>query len=96
MWDRAYTVTTLTGAEEVIIDNRTARSPCCLSADLALLVVQPVSEVWRIIRGVEVGDIIDIPFAGKRTKDFAIAVALGLTASSVGSSVGTAEDLNSS
>jgi len=89
-------VTILTGAEEVLIDSVTAGSPCFLSTELALVVVQPVSEIWGIFRGVEVGDIIDIPLAMKGTKDLGIAVVLSLTASGVGSSIGATEDLNSS
>ena len=41
----AHMMTTLTGAVEVLIDSVTARSPCFLSADLGLSVVQPVSKV---------------------------------------------------
>ena len=89
-------MTTLTGAEEILIDGRTARSPCFLSADPALLFVQPGSEVCGVIRGREVEDVIDIPFAVKATEDLAVTVFLSLTTSEVGSSIGTAEDLHSS
>jgi len=89
-----YTPTPLTSFGEVFIDKRAARSPCFLSANLTLLAVQPGGEIWGVIRGLGVEDVIDIPRAGKGTKDLAVAVALSLTASGIGSSIGTTEDLN--
>ena len=89
-------MTTLTGAEEVFVDNGIGLFPRFLSADLARLVIQPVSEVGGISRGFTVEDVVDIPFPGKGTKDFAVATVLSLTANRVGSCVGTFEDLNSS
>ena len=96
MLDGAHSGTTLTGAEEVSIDRGTARSPYRLSADLASLLVQPGSDVWGVARGVEGRDIVDVPWAGKGTKDLVVAVALSVTASGVGSGVGTIDDLKSS
>ena len=96
MWGSALTVTILTSDTEVHIDIIIACSPCFLSADLGLLFVQPGSDVRGVTRGIAVGDIIDIPTAGKGSKDFSVAGPLSRGASGVSSSIGTTEDLNPS
>lgn len=85
-----------TGAEKVFIDNVTGRRPGCLGTDCGGLTVQPVSEVGRVIRGIEIEDVIDIPLAGEGRKDVGVAVILGLATIRVFSGVGAFEYLGSS